>query len=461
MQATKAAIAISIGGLWSASCGTVAQPLPPPGPPPPPPSGARIVAYTWEPVTPAADRLICAVKVDRRRYDVQQVAAQLRALPRGHRVIRLWKWADPDLTRHPADRCRRPDGTPTEFWYPKPTAGVELVRLRWRNFLVQLRRTGTPLDEVIVDYERGYDMWGGMAGSDKVAHLAAIQNDPRFRGVSSKEGGGLTTLERVHDYRQYEDFLLWNAVMHGVVDAALQAAIYEPLSELYPKAHCSNFNSCRIRRDLAIPALTGLPEWWETDGFGTHDNIAAYANVRGLAFNLPLRDGKPLGSSPYAALLHTIKRVETADNSSPRPFKVWIAPRDQTHPGGSRLKGTVYHDELLRHLVVRRYGLIYWNGDMGGDNEQMLHTNAILEECAGHIGETGPARPHDGTAWKTGVIQSTTHHGDQVVHRFTLEHPRAGLRYRVNGVNYHRNLGPGEVGVWVTHARGDDFHVVE
>jgi hypothetical protein len=412
-------------------------------------------------VTPAADRLIFAVKVDRRRYDVQEVAAQLRALPPGHRVIRLWKWADSDLTRHPADRCRRPDGRPTEFWYPKPTAGVALVRSRWRNFLVQLYRTGVPLDEVIVDYERGYDMWGGMAGSDKVAHLAAIQNDPRFRGVSSKEGGELRTLDRVHDFRASQDNLIWNAVMHGVVDAALQAAIYEPLREIYPNARCSNYNSCRIRRDLAIPGLTGVVEWWETDGFGTHDTISAYANVRGLAVKLPLRDGKPLGNSPYAALLHTIKRVEVVDKSSPRPLKVWIAPRDMIIPGGSLLTGSHYNDELVRHLVVRRYGLILWNGEPGGgDNAKSLHLNGILSECAAHTGEDGSGQPHD-TAWNTNVIQSTTHRGELVVHRFTLEHPRAGLRYRLNGVDYHRNLGPGEVGVWVTHARGDDFHVVE
>ena len=151
-----AAMVISVGGLWPASCGTMAQPLPPPDGPPAPPPGDRIEAYTWEPVTKAADRLVYAIKVDRRRYDVRQLAAQLRSRPPGHRAIRLWKWADPDLTRHPADVCRLPDGTPTLYWYPQPTAGIRLVRSRWTIFLAELHRAGAPLDEVILDFERGY-----------------------------------------------------------------------------------------------------------------------------------------------------------------------------------------------------------------------------------------------------------------------------------------------------------------
>ncbi|MHC4903570.1 MAG: hypothetical protein ACYTGD_18120 [Planctomycetota bacterium] len=407
MRTTRAAaVAIALGGLWPASCGTMAQPLPPPGPPAPD-TGDRIVAYSWVPVTPAADRLICAVKVDRRRYDIQQVAAQLRALPPGHRAIRLWKWADADLTRHPEDRCRRPDGRPTEYWYPQPSAGLELVRARWRDFLVQLHRTGVPLDEVIVDYERGYDMWGGMAGSDKVAHLTAIQNDPRFRGVSSREGGELTTLERVHDFRNSQDYLVWNAVMHGVVDAALQAAIYEPLRQVYPGARCSNFNSFRIRRDAAIPGPGGAYQWSESDGFGTHNTISAYGRVA-AAWRLPLREGKPLGRTAYSGLLYMIKRVESVSKSSSRPLKVWVAPREMPIPRGSLLTGSVYHDELIRHLVVRRYGLILWNGDPGGgDDEKSLHLNGILNECAARTGETGSSQPHE-TAWSATVIQSTT-----------------------------------------------------
>ena len=63
--------------------------------------------------------------------------------------------------------------------------------------------------------------------------------------------------------------------------------------------------------------------------------------------------------------------------------------------------------------------------------------------------------------WPDQIIQSTAYHGDLVVHRFTLEDPRAGLRYRINGVEHVRNLGPGQIGLWVMHARGDEFHVVD
>jgi hypothetical protein len=451
---TAAVLAIAFGGLWSGSCASTAQPPPPPDQP----SADRIVVYTWTPVPRAADRLVYAIKVDRRNCDVRQVAAQLQARPPGQRVIRLWKWADPDLTRHPADCCRRPDGQRTAYWYPQPSAGVDLVRARWRMFLAGLREHGAPLEEVIVDFERWYNMWGGMQGEDKAAHLRAIQNDPRFHGVTSREDGDLSTLERVLD-TQYDDYLVWNAVMQGVVDAALQAAIYEPLREYYPDARCSNFGSYRMRRDLVVPTPGGGMQWLETDGFGTHDAIPAYGHLGGVS-KRPLRGGRDLDKSAFAGLLYTIKRVEAADQSSPRPLKVWIAPRTMVRPRGSVLTGTPYHDELIRHLLVRRYGLILWNGEPGGDDpNELLNLNAILNECAERIGETGPALD-DSTEWTDSVIESTTYHGDVVVHRFTLEHPEAGLRYRINGVEYVRHLGPGEVGLWVTHARGDDFHVV-
>jgi hypothetical protein len=453
-----AAVVISIGGLWSASCGIMAQPLPPPDGPPVPPSGDRIVAYTWDPVTVTADRLVYAIKVDRRRYDVRQVAAQLRAMPPGHRAIRLWKWADPDLTRHPADTCRLPDGTPTVFWYPRPSAGLELVRSRWQAFLAELHRTGAPLDEVIIDFERGYGM-GNLDPDRRRRHLAAIQADPRFAGVASADGRGLDTLDRAAEGYQQEDLLLWRAAMCKVVDDALQEAIYEPLRLLYPNARCSNYNSARIRRELAIPWYSGVVLWSDSAGFATHDTIAVYGNLKAVT-KLRLRDGKPLGRSPYAGLLYSIKRVESVSRSSTRPLKAWVAPRDKPIPGGSLLTGSRYHDELLRHLIVRRHGLIFWNAKYGADHDLMLDINAILTECARRIGETGPSLPHV-TTWNTAVIRSTTHRGGQVVHRFTLEHPHAGLRFRVNGVEHVRYPEAGEVGVWVTHTRGDDFHVVE
>jgi hypothetical protein len=175
---------------------------------------------------------------------------------------------------------------------------------------------------------------------------------------------------------------------------------------------------------------------------------------------MPLRDGRPLGETPYAGLLYSIKRVEAVSRSSPRPLKVWVAPRDMPTPRGSLLTGTPYHDELVRHLVVRRHGLLFWNPTVSRDDRQMLGMNAILAECAQRIGETGSGREHI-TSWTDKVIHSTTEHGDLVVHRFSLEDPRRGLRYRVNDVEFERFPEDGEVGLWITHARGDEFYVVE
>ena len=422
----------------------------------PPEVSTRIVAYTWEPVTPAADRLVYAIRVKQHRYDQQQVVAALRAMPPGHRAIRLWRWARPQLTRHPDDRCRRADGTLTDFWYPQPEAGIAVVRARWRAFVQALHQAGAPLDEVILDFEKvGYGMWKGMQGEDKTAHLAAIRADPRFRGIVSSDAEDLEDLSRVHDSRSYDDHLTWNATMRRVVDDALQKAIYEPLIEFYPAARCSNYTSRRVLKSLAIPTQKGGHlQWVESDGFGTHDTIAAYGQM-GDVKNEPLRDGRPLGDSPYSGLLYTIKQVESVSNSSSRPLKVWVAPKRKYLPMPVPFRDTPYHDELVRHLLVRRHDLLLFNS-RASDDRQMLEINALISQCATVIGETGSTMAHT-TAWASDVIQSRTHNGDDVIRRFTLEHPEKPLRYRINGTEYERSPTAGEVGLWVRHARGDEF----
>ena len=40
---------------------------------------------------------------------------------------------------------------------------------------------------------------------------------------------------------------------------------------------------------------------------------------------------------------------------------------------------------------------------------------------------------------------------------YTLEHPEKPLRYRINDTEYERSPMTGKVGLWVRHARGDEF----
>jgi hypothetical protein len=477
MKGTQAAaLVISFGGLGCAGCGTTITqaptpaPLPAPGGPegspkqagtdargrPTPRPTARIVAYTWEPTPPGADRLVYALKVDRRNYDVQQVAAALQAMRPGHRAIRLWKWADPELARHPDDRCRGPAESLTDFWYPEPRAGIELVRSRWVSFLQQLRATGAPLDEVILGYEGSYGMWGMDDG-----HPAVIMADPRWQGITSYEAGELIDISHIRDYQRRPDYLLWNAATHRIVDRALQRAIYEPLRDVYPSCRCSNFGSYRMQRKYVVPTITGAhPQWYESDGFGTHEGPVAYGRLTPSTAEHIMRNGEPLGMSPYAAFLYTTKRIEAVEASTIRPFRVWVCSRNMAAPKPRPVKGTPYNDEILRHMLVRRYGLILWNANMGGNGQEMMQTNAVIEDAASHIGESGRALPGR-TEWSDTVVHAATTGPDRVVHRFTFEFPDQPIRYRINDVVYERCPEEGEVGLWVTHAREDDFELLD
>jgi hypothetical protein len=416
------------------------------------PIAPQIVAYTWEPVPEAADRLVYAIRVDRRNYDVHQVAAQLEAMPPGHRAIRLWKWAHPDLTRHPDDVCRGSGEGATGLWYPRPEAGLLVVRSRWEEFLDQLSDTGAPLDEVILDFEAGYGTWGMNDGQP-----AAIMADPRWQGITSYEAGELTDISNILDYGRSSDHLLWNAVADRIVDGALQEAIYEPLQERYPHRRCSNYGSFRVLRRYVVPSIAGAhPQWYESDGFGTHEGPVAYGTISTATAGHIMRNGEPLGTSPYAAFLYTIKRIEGVEASTARPLKVWVCNRNKPTPRRRPVRGTPYNDEILRHMLVRRHGLVLWNANMGSDVREMMQTNAVIEDVAARIGETGSALPSV-TGWQNTVVHSSTTGPGRVVHRFTLEFPNRPLRYRINDVEHVRFPDEGEVGIWVTHAPDDVF----
>ncbi|MHC4901137.1 MAG: hypothetical protein ACYTGD_05685 [Planctomycetota bacterium] len=432
-----------------------------PGPAPSPP-GRRIVAYTWEPVPEAADRLVYAVKVDRRQFDVEQVAAQLAAMPPGHRAIRLWKWAHPDLTRHPADLCRGPNAGTTGFWYPQPSAGLRVVRSRWEAFLDQLSAAGAPLDEVIVDFEAGYSMWAMKEG-----HPAAIMADPRWRGITSYEAGELKDISRILDYKHSPDYLLWNAAAHRIVDKALQRAIYEPLRHRYPACRCSNFDSFRLLGKHVVPSIIGAhPQWFESDGFGSHEGPSAYGVIGDYTAGYIQRGDGPVGSSAYSAFLYHIKRIEAVEASSTRRLNVWVCSRNQKTPKPRPVLGTPYNDEILRHMVVRRHGLVLWNAGMGGNEQEMMQTNAVIADAAVQIGETGDALPNV-TGWSDTIVHSATtglpdmaDGSNRIIRRFTLEFPDQPLRYRINDVTFTRYAEEGEVGLWVSHEEDDDFELV-
>jgi hypothetical protein len=424
------------------------------GPAPSPPT-RKIVAYTWDPVPEAADRLVYAIKVDRRQYDVQEVAAQLEQMPPGHRAIRLWKWADPELTRHPADACQGPDGSPTEYWYPQPEAGLRVVRSRWEGFLEQLRQTGAPLDEVILDFEKSYSMWLMSDG-----HPAAIMADPRWKGIISLEAGELKDISDILDFRYHDDYLVWNAATRRIVDRALQQAIYEPLRHRYPGSRCSNYDSFRMQRQYLVPTVTGAhPQWYESDGFGTHEGAVAYGTIGIKTDRRIRRKNKPLGMSPYAACLFTVKRVEAIEASSTRPLKVWVCSRNKATRTSRPVRGTPYNDEILRHMLVRRHGLLLWNAGMGDNEQEMMQTNAIIAETAAMIGETGSALPYV-TDWPNSIVHSSATGPHGVVHRFTLEFPDKPLRYRLGGRTHAKFPEPGEVGLWVTHQPDDKFKLL-
>jgi hypothetical protein len=200
----------------------------------------------------------------------------------------------------------------------------------------------------------------------------------------------------------------------------------------------------------------GSLQWYESAGFGTHEGSVAYGVLSDRVGEQVTRGNSRLGSDPYAAFLYTIKRIESIEASSSRPLKVWVCTRNTRTKRPRPVAHTPYNDEIIRHMAVRRHGLLLWFTHSGNHGQEMMETNAIIEDAAVQIGETGEALPSL-TQWTNSIVQSTTTGPNRIVHRFTLEFPDEPLRYRINDVEYVRFAEDDEVGLWVTHGPEDEF----
>jgi hypothetical protein len=315
---------------------------------------------SWDAV-PAECRHISRLVWFSRASKPEEVAAESRRRPVGRRALFSWD-LHRDILDHPEDVCRDAAGQPTKHQGVWPEHGVAVNRERFARFFAAFKAAGGQMDSFILDFEGGYSNWH-LGGQEKLERWLAIQNDPRFGALAAKLG--FADLRTVCQWAGRRHYLKWNAVMSGVVDAALQRAIFEPAAEAFPGLLGSNYGSVVIGEEHAVPDLNGHLQWAESTLMGTHQAPSLYTWIGQLG-DRKLDGRTAFGRTPFAGLLLSLNTLRASQRSSPKPIMPWIAWQRYTGDGPQAPPATVantpYWRELVLHLALAGCDtFLFWN----------------------------------------------------------------------------------------------------
>ena len=417
----------------------------------PPPPDFSVARSALPAVTEAARfKAWCWTDIDRGQTDFQlpmewvvvyylnpvATAQKMNLRPAGQRVLFSWD-LEKDMIGNPADFLTAgiqtgQVGQGGQIFSPWCENGIDIVRARVTSFINAFADAGGTLDALILDYETDF-WWGLRVGAQGQPGIDAIENDPRFPALAAELG--FDDLNLIQD--DNPQYIRWNQVMGGRFDAALQAAVYEPLRARFPNAVVSNYRSFSCDAANPTPWCTGVPDLRTTAGFGSHDARPYY----GLISN-ELADKKPdgttsrVGNDAFAGLRLQVQHWRATDAASTRPMHAWIAgannPPDEYPPQVTRtLTNSPYYDEMILQLGASGCDtFLYWNptswlpthnpADWNRLDDQ-VRLDSCLRELNEVLGQTpGAAVATRGPKFGDQVVASGRQVGDKMVWRFTF-----------------------------------------
>jgi hypothetical protein len=387
-------------------------------------------------------------------------AEQSLQTPAGYRY--LLTFMTNDLTNHPQDVCRNPDGSPTSQMGVWPENGVAAVRARHEQFLSQFVAAGGQADAIVSSHEDAYGA-AGVSLTGGTARWQAIQNDPRFAALGAELGfNSVTDIE--WGSPQYHQ---WNSVLAGRHQQALNDAVYEPFQQYFPGAIASNYPSCIVTEANAIPDFEAQFGFFETDGYGTH-NAYEFFGAMGSGMETARLDGvRPFGRSPYSCLLMSVNQLRGIRRSSDRPVHPWITMYNYLDNGDSPgrfspLCLSRYYEEFVRHLVMHNCPtLLLWNPQKWRPEQRAQDWNQPqdarrLDRVIADLNERLEGQWIGNIAlgnvpWDSRVIATGLRVDDRVVWRFTFAPEVSDTTVYLDGQPVRIAPDPGQKGAWFTH----------
>ncbi len=382
-------------------------------------SAAPVKALTWGSVDKACTQQTQMMPVDYPQTTGAWAAAQTRKQPVGQRVLLLRFFVD-DLTQHPSDRCIATNAkgvsTITPYQSPFLTNGIKRSQARIEKFFDEFKAAGGVVDYVIFDNEDILAAWKvGMDG------LQAIENDSRFKSTYGKTIG--FKVSQIRWGNVYH--ATWDALMIGIVDAAMNTSAYAPIKKRFPNARVTNYESCVLKKANASPDSLGRPMWNQSSGFGTDDAPSYYGGAAHTMAVAKFDGVNAIGSKPEDLLRFQLNRMRSVIKSSngARSQMPWIAHRQfgnlaNWFPGEEYpfpMSSTKYWDEMVIQLVMHGADTLQvFNADtwdVGADlkmfnpKEDQFALESIITDLNQRLGSNpGASRWFSVTGWADKVF---------------------------------------------------------
>ena len=325
-------------------------------------SAATVKALTWGSVDKACTQQTQMIPVyypQTSAWDPQtgaRAAAKTKNQKVGQRVLLLLDFVD-DITAHPSDRCIAANAmgvsTITQYQSPFLTNGITRSQARIEKFFDEFKAAGGVVDYVIFDNENILAAWKvGMDG------LQAIENDSRFKSTYGKTIG--FKVSQIRWGNVYH--ATWDALMIGIVDAAMNTSAYAPIKKRFPNARVTNYESSILKKVNASPDSLGRPMWNQSTGFGTDDAPSYYGGAARTMTNAKFDGVNAIGSKPEDLFRFQLNRMRSVIKSSngTRSQMPWIAHRQfgnlanyfQDKELPYPMSSTKYWDEMVIQQVM-------------------------------------------------------------------------------------------------------------
>lgn len=441
-------------------------------------------AFTWGHSSTAATPNLTPMVRLTRDSNLDDVAAQLKRLPVGSRYLLLFYYPN-DLADNPADRCMRQVVTlstrlvaaptsgktsattpakisagrttasstaaaalvpvtvrtvtnvATSFRGPWMDNGIAAVRARVTAMVAGLKARGVAPDGFILDNETTLHATHFM-GTEGA--FAAVQADPRWPALAAQLGLPKDIASPSVMYWGSPAYYKWTDVMSARFDAAMNAAVYQPIRAAFPNAVVSNYMSSRVTSANVTPDITGKLDTYSTAGFGTHDTGEFYGMLTGMRMQAMVGSMNAMSAGAgeaWSAFRLEVHKVRGLIASSARPKQAWIAARSWgdawSEPGIQvGFASSPYWDEMVLQLGMHGIStFLNWNPDAWMESQDATAYNRASDRAAldGLLAEldskagaaTGLVSTFKQPSWDDRIIATGRRVGTQMVWRFSFD----------------------------------------
>ena len=293
------------------------------------------------------------------------------------------------------------------------------------------------------DSELDLSMW-----SAKQPQIDAIAADPRWKKAAPQVGD----VSKATDLSTWPLGARYNTAVGAILAGYVRRAISDPLHRAFPEAGTSEFGNAILPPSLATraPDLNGCVQPVDEPLYGTAESPGFYANPNNLA-----HQGRvDFAGSPLPTLIWQTGNARAYRLASARPILPWIPAKGWKE---SRLAGTPYYDELLRHVLLcsESTNVLFWNTTT---HLQFDDDNATMDRLLGdfatqlrgrtdlHCLTPGPV------SYDAPLLISGVRTGDgRRVFRVTLSPHQQTATLTLPGETTPTlvRVEPGEVGAWI------------